>query len=258
MTGAVLAGAGLAALEYLVFFRPNEYFFEGDTIHWFYLRHRSVREFLASFFELDPVGWYRPLTDRTVQSVFYPFFALEPAGYRAVHYVLFMAAVLAVYQLAWLTAKRRRVAGIAAFFFAVHSVNAFVTFDVLFTPEVVYTFFYVCAAIAFLRGSIKLSVALFVLSLLSKEAAVTLPAALPVDAGSPLAGKTVVFTGTLEHRSREEAEALARSVGAKVTGSVSAKTDLLVAGPGAGTKVDKARQLGVKVVDEETFDAMLR
>ncbi len=88
--------------------------------------------------------------------------------------------------------------------------------------------------------------------------AVTLPAARPVDASSPLAGKTVVFTGTLEHRSREEAEALARALGAKVTGSVSAKTDLVIAGPRAGTKLDKARQLGVKVVDEETFDAMLR
>jgi DNA ligase (NAD+) len=84
------------------------------------------------------------------------------------------------------------------------------------------------------------------------------PAARPADTSSPIAGKTIVFTGTLEHRSREDAEALAKSLGAKVTGSVSAKTDLVVAGPGAGSKLDKARQLGVKVVDEETFDAMLR
>jgi DNA ligase (NAD+) len=77
-------------------------------------------------------------------------------------------------------------------------------------------------------------------------------------ASGHFAGKTVVFTGTLERRSREEAEALVRSLGGKTTGSVSAKTDLLVAGPNAGSKLEKARQLGVKVVDEATFDAMLR
>jgi DNA ligase (NAD+) len=83
------------------------------------------------------------------------------------------------------------------------------------------------------------------------------PRAVAPNSG-PFAGKTVVFTGTLELRTREEAEALVRSLGGKTTGSVSAKTDLLVAGPGAGTKLEKARQLGVKVVDEATFDAMLR
>ena len=85
-----------------------------------------------------------------------------------------------------------------------------------------------------------------------------LPAARAVEVDSAFAGKTIVFTGTLEHRSREDAEAIAKSLGAKVTGSVSAKTDFVVAGPGAGTKLDKARQLGVKVVDEATFEAMLR
>ena len=66
-----------------------------------------------------------------------------------------------------------------------------------------------------------------------------------------------MFTGTLERRSREDAEALVRGLGAKTSGSVSAKTDLVVAGPGAGTKLEKAKQLGVKVMDEEAFEAML-
>jgi DNA ligase (NAD+) len=84
-----------------------------------------------------------------------------------------------------------------------------------------------------------------------------LPAVTAEAPAGPFAGKTVVFTGTLERRSREDAEALVKSLGGKPSGSVSAKTDLLVAGPKAGTKLDKAKQLGVKVVDEEGFEAML-
>ncbi|HEX6061663.1 MAG TPA: NAD-dependent DNA ligase LigA [Candidatus Limnocylindria bacterium] len=84
-----------------------------------------------------------------------------------------------------------------------------------------------------------------------------LPAARVEVAAGPVAGKTIVFTGTLERRSREDAEALVRALGGKPSGAVSAKTDLLVAGPGAGTKLEKAKQLGVKVMDEEAFEAML-
>jgi DNA ligase (NAD+) len=74
---------------------------------------------------------------------------------------------------------------------------------------------------------------------------------------SEVTGKTVVFTGTLETMSRDEAKAQAEALGAKTAGSVSAKTDLVVAGPGAGSKLKKAADLGIKVIDEAEWQAIV-
>ncbi len=77
-------------------------------------------------------------------------------------------------------------------------------------------------------------------------------------AGGPLSGKTFVFTGSLPHLSRKEAQEMAERLGARAAGSVSKKTDFVVAGEEAGSKLERARELGLTVLDEEGFLALVK
>jgi DNA ligase (NAD+) len=84
------------------------------------------------------------------------------------------------------------------------------------------------------------------------------PVAKRETTGLPLAGKTVVLTGTLPRRARHEAEELIKRLGGKTSGSVSKKTDFVLAGAEAGSKLEKAESLGVPVVDEDWLDGLAK
>ena len=87
----------------------------------------------------------------------------------------------------------------------------------------------------------------------------TAPKKTPATAATagPLSGKTLVVTGTLEKYTREEIEALIEQHGGRAANSISKKTDYLIAGEKAGTKLDKARKLGARIISEAEFDDLI-
>jgi hypothetical protein len=175
----------LLVVDWFLYFRYAGHFFQGDTVYLLNHRALSVPDFWKEIVELSPSGWYRPLANEPFESILFPLVGLSPIPYRIPVYAMFVAVTGAVYLLAFMLCKRHLAAALAAFFFTVHTVNAYTTYDLGFMPELLYAFFYVVAVLAYLRylesgnkKSYLLSLGCLVASLLSKESATTLPATL--------------------------------------------------------------------------------
>ena len=169
-------------MEWYLYFQSAGHYFQADTVFLLYHRAKSLSQFLHEFTQLQVSGWYRPLSHQAFESILYPFLGLKPIGYRIPVYAIFIANTAVVYALAVALFRRHLPAAIGTFFFAIHTTNAFTTYDLGFMPELLYTLLYVCATLTYIlfvqRGSrpaYAISIACFVGSLLSKEAAVTLP-----------------------------------------------------------------------------------
>jgi hypothetical protein len=180
---AIIAFFGsLVVIDWALYFRHAGHFFQGDAI--FLLNHRgtSLLGYLREFVVLNPSGWYRPLANELLESILYPFAGLHPIPYRIPVYALFLAITFCVYRLTLDLTRRHLAAGLATFFFTVHTANAYTTYDIAFMPELLFAFFYITATMAFFRylqsrsrRAYWLSILFFVAGLLSKEPAVTLP-----------------------------------------------------------------------------------
>jgi hypothetical protein len=180
---AIIAFFGsLVVIDWALYFRHAGHFFQGDAI--FLLNHRgtSLLGYLKEFVVLNPSGWYRPLANELLESILYPFAGLHPIPYRIPVYALFIAITICVYRLTLDLTRRHLAAGLATFFFTVHTANAYTTYDIAFMPELLFAFFYVTATMAFFRyvqsrssSAYWMSILCYIGGLLSKESAVTLP-----------------------------------------------------------------------------------
>jgi hypothetical protein len=172
----------LFIVEWFLYFQNPRHFFQADSVFLLYHRATTLPEFLKQFTRLQLSGWYRPLSHQLFPSVLFPFWKLDPTGYRIAVYVLFLANTAAVYTLGVRLLRRHLPAALATFFFAIHTTNAFTTYDLGFMPELLYTLLYLCAVLAYIQflrlrsnSAYVVSIACFIGSLLSKESAVTLP-----------------------------------------------------------------------------------
>ena len=175
----------LGIAEYALYHVNFHQFFQGDAVFWMYYRYRSVGEFLRGLITLDVAHWYRPLANRTIPSLLYPIFGLRPYGYHLVFFACFFVTTCTVFLFLKRVAGKLVPAFLGAFYFSIHSIDIYTTYDFAFATEVFYVFFYVCTVWFFLEGETRnsrawraASVACCVLTLMSKEASATFPAML--------------------------------------------------------------------------------
>ena len=175
----------LAFAEGVLFFRNPGHFFNADTLFWLWNRHHTVLEFLAGFTRLDPALWYRPLSQRSVESLLFPLAGLNPVPYRIVGFTLFFSCTVLLFRIGLRLLECRRAAWFAVLAFMPHLAHAYTTYDVAYTPDLLLLLFCLGSALSYItflrtgdRSSLFLSVLFFIASLLSKETGAGLPAAL--------------------------------------------------------------------------------
>jgi hypothetical protein len=175
----------LGVAEYALYHVNFHQFFQGDAIFWMYYRFRGIGEFLRGLVTLDVAHWYRPLSNRTIPSLLYPFLGLRPYGYHLVVFACFFVATCTVFLFLRHLTGKLEAAFFGAFYFSIHSIDIYTSYDFAFSPEIFYVFFYVCTVWFFLKGEQEnsrfwrtSSVVCCVLTLLSKEASSTYPAML--------------------------------------------------------------------------------
>ena len=175
----------LGVAEYTLYQVNFRQYFQGDAIFWMYYRLRSVGEFLRGFVTLDVAHWYRPLSNRTIPSLLYPILGMRPYGYHLIFFACFFVTTCAVFLFLKSLTGKLSTAFLGAFYFSIHSINIYTTYDFAFAPEVFYVFFYVCTVWFFFLGEQQdsrawraASLACCVLTLMSKEASATFPAML--------------------------------------------------------------------------------
>src|SRR5439155_18031906 len=155
----------LFIVEWYLYFRNATHYFQADTVFLLYHRATTLPEFLREFTRLQLSGWYRPLSHQLFECFLYPLLGLNPVGYRVPVYALFIANTAAVYALSLKLLRRHLSAALGTFFLAIHTTNAFTTYDLAFMPDLLYAFMYVCAVLAYIQFIQRGSKAVYALSI---------------------------------------------------------------------------------------------